>query len=158
MSHARGGLQGVCRALPKTLYCLPCIVRVTALQLLDSQFGGRTAKRFLGAFVASQFTGMIFTIFIAASMGVVLAFLLEDWPGSSALKSVRQLVSQHACIPKRIHGKPVRYYMHMHMHRIGATFTSRWSTRSCAYCSSRRSCCVLSSRPCFTTSSAGLSF
>tara|TARA_B100000767_G_scaffold264236_1_gene278889 strand:- start:432 stop:557 length:126 start_codon:yes stop_codon:yes gene_type:complete len=36
---------------------------------------------------------MIFTIFIAASMGVVLAFLLEDWPGSSALKSVRLLVS-----------------------------------------------------------------
>ena len=87
--RSAGGLQGFTQnPVLSTLYCQrhgPSALRFPIRR--------SNSERFLGAFVASQFTGMIFTIFIAASMGVVLAFLLEDWPGSSALKSVRLLVS-----------------------------------------------------------------
>ena len=87
----------VCRG-SAGLYPKPCILSTLYCQshgpsALRFPVRRSNSERFLGAFVASQFTGMIFTIFIAASMGVVLAFLLEDWPGSSALKSVRLLVS-----------------------------------------------------------------
>ena len=101
----------VCREDPTlypTLYHLPQKYGPSALRFPIRR---SNSERFLGAFVASQFTGMIFTIFIAAGMGVVLAFLLEDWPGSSALKSV-----QTACFTclaflglyTDIYGKPVR--------------------------------------------------
>ena len=77
------------------------------------------AERFLGTFIASQFTGMLFTIFLFASMGVILAFLVEDWPGSSALKRVRKLVSHvwhsYAYTASQC-AFPVYDYMHLTCH------------------------------------------